>query len=139
MPLLDSALEDDEAGSASPDERVAQVPGLLSTCPERLELPTFGSVPMTGSDSRSYRRFARGGLVVVEFLLGRGATVTALTAELTGARDEALHAPDLIEPESLKALRGLQRGGVIHHEKRLTTFDLSSKMFTTFGHRRAAW
>lgn len=51
--------------------------------------------------------------VVVEFLLGRGATVTALTAELTGARDEALHAPDLIEPEALNALRGLERGRVI--------------------------
>jgi predicted nucleic acid-binding protein len=52
--------------------------------------------------------------VVVEFLLGRAATVEALTAELTGTRDEALHAPDLIEPEALNALRGLERGAVIN-------------------------
>lgn len=51
--------------------------------------------------------------VVVEFLLGRRSIVEALTAELSGALDEALHAPELIEPEALNAFRRLERSGVI--------------------------
>ncbi|MEA2213661.1 MAG: hypothetical protein QOF83_3609 [Solirubrobacteraceae bacterium] len=49
----------------------------------------------------------------VEFLLGRISAVEAITAELTGAQDEALHAPELIEPEALNALRRLERSGAI--------------------------
>jgi predicted nucleic acid-binding protein len=37
--------------------------------------------------------------------------VEAITAELTGALDEALHASELIEPEALNALRRLARIG----------------------------
>ena len=44
--------------------------------------------------------------VAVEFLLGRRSTVDAVTAELSGALDEALHAPELIEPETLQPLSG---------------------------------
>lgn len=51
--------------------------------------------------------------VVVEFLLGRARTIEAITRELSGARDEALHAPELIEPEALNSLRRLLRGGAI--------------------------
>jgi predicted nucleic acid-binding protein len=42
--------------------------------------------------------------LLVEFLLGRRGTIEAITRELSGALDEALHAPELIEPEVLNAL-----------------------------------
>ena len=51
--------------------------------------------------------------VLVEFLLGREKTIEAVTRELSGALEEALHAPELIEPEALNALRRLQRAGAI--------------------------
>ena len=37
--------------------------------------------------------------------------IDAVTRELSGSLDEALHAPDLIEPEVLNALRRLLRNG----------------------------
>ncbi len=43
--------------------------------------------------------------VLVGFLLGRASVIEAVNAELTDALDEALHAPDLIEPEALSAFR----------------------------------
>lgn len=49
--------------------------------------------------------------VLVEFLLGRRQVLEAITRELSGALDEALHAPELIEPEALNALRRLLRSG----------------------------
>ena len=49
--------------------------------------------------------------VLVEFLLGRRQVLEAVTRELSGALDEALHAPELIEPEALNALRRLLRNG----------------------------
>jgi predicted nucleic acid-binding protein len=39
--------------------------------------------------------------------------VEAITTELTGALDEALHAPELIEPEVLNALRRVERSSAI--------------------------
>jgi predicted nucleic acid-binding protein len=51
--------------------------------------------------------------VAVEFLLGRSSAVEAITTELTGALDEALHAPELIEPEVLNALRRVERSSAI--------------------------
>lgn len=50
---------------------------------------------------------------LVEFLLGRPEVIEAVTRELSGALDEALHAPELIEPEVLNALRRLLRSGHI--------------------------
>ncbi len=55
--------------------------------------------------------------VLVEFLLGRRGTVEAITRELSGALDEALHAPELIEPEALNALRRLLRYGAVSNLK----------------------
>ena len=49
--------------------------------------------------------------VLVEFLLGRAEVLEAVSRELSGALDEALHAPELIEPETLNALRRLLRNG----------------------------
>ncbi len=51
--------------------------------------------------------------VLVEFLLGRRQALEAVARELSGALDEALHAPELIEPEALNALRRLLRNSEI--------------------------
>jgi predicted nucleic acid-binding protein len=51
--------------------------------------------------------------VLTDFLLGRPQAVAALLGELASREHEPLHAPDLIEPETLNALRGLARGGRI--------------------------
>ena len=45
--------------------------------------------------------------VLTDFLLGRPQALDALQGELTGREYEALHAPELIEPETLNALRRL--------------------------------
>jgi predicted nucleic acid-binding protein len=47
--------------------------------------------------------------VLTDFLLGRPGTVDAVEAELAGREHEPLHAPELIEPETLNALRRLVR------------------------------
>jgi predicted nucleic acid-binding protein len=52
--------------------------------------------------------------VLVEFLLGRRHVLAAVTHELSGELDEALHAPELIEPEAMNALRRLLRGGEVN-------------------------
>jgi predicted nucleic acid-binding protein len=51
--------------------------------------------------------------VLTDFLLGRPETIAALEHELTSHEHEPLHAPELIEPETLNALRGLVRGRAI--------------------------
>ena len=50
---------------------------------------------------------------LTDFLLGRPPTVETLMAELRGREHEPLHAPELIEPETLNALRRLARSGVV--------------------------
>jgi predicted nucleic acid-binding protein len=51
--------------------------------------------------------------VLADFLLARPQTLNALERILVGREHEPLHAPELIEPEILSALRGLTRGGKI--------------------------
>src|SRR5215213_8633070 len=48
---------------------------------------------------------------VTDFLLGRPGTVDAIEAALAGAEQQPLHAPELIEPETLNALRRLVAHG----------------------------
>lgn len=55
--------------------------------------------------------------VLTDFLLGRSAALEAVQAELEGHEHEPLHAPELVEPETLNALRGLIRGGKITAER----------------------
>ena len=50
---------------------------------------------------------------LTDFLLGRPAALEAVLNELVGQEHEPVHAPELIEPETLNALRGLVRGGNI--------------------------
>jgi predicted nucleic acid-binding protein len=47
--------------------------------------------------------------VLTDFLLGRAAAVGAVEVELAAHEHEPLHAPELIEPETLNALRRLVR------------------------------
>ena len=51
--------------------------------------------------------------VLTDFLLGRPQTMVAVERELADREHEPLHAPDLIEPETLNALRRLARSGLV--------------------------
>jgi predicted nucleic acid-binding protein len=51
--------------------------------------------------------------VLTDFLLGRPQTLDALELALAGHEHEPMHAPDLIEPETLNALRRLALSGTV--------------------------
>jgi predicted nucleic acid-binding protein len=55
--------------------------------------------------------------VLIDFLLGRPAALTAVEEELAGREHESLHAPDLIEPETLNALRRLALSGAVTDQR----------------------
>lgn len=48
--------------------------------------------------------------VLTDFLLGRTEAVEAVDRELIGREHNPLHAPEVVEPETLNALRSLARG-----------------------------
>lgn len=50
---------------------------------------------------------------LVDFLLGRPAALDVLERELAGREQQPLHAPELIEPECLDALRRMALAGTI--------------------------
>jgi predicted nucleic acid-binding protein len=47
--------------------------------------------------------------VLTDFLLGRTEAIEAIDRELTGYEHDPLHAPEVVEPETLNALRSLAR------------------------------
>jgi predicted nucleic acid-binding protein len=51
--------------------------------------------------------------VLTDFLLGRPQAIDALERELAGHEHEPMHAPDVIEPETLNALRRMARSGAV--------------------------
>jgi len=51
--------------------------------------------------------------VLTDFLLGRAAALDALQRELADNEHQPLHAPQLIEPETLNALRRMAVGGLV--------------------------
>ncbi|HWH12955.1 MAG TPA: type II toxin-antitoxin system VapC family toxin [Solirubrobacteraceae bacterium] len=55
--------------------------------------------------------------VLTDFLLGRGPTVAALESELASSDQAPLHAPELIDLETLNALRRLARAGVVTDQR----------------------
>ncbi|MGH2914186.1 MAG: type II toxin-antitoxin system VapC family toxin [Solirubrobacteraceae bacterium] len=72
---------------------------------------------------------------LTDFLLGRPAALGAVLNELDGREHEALHGPELIEPETLNALRGLMRGGKITTERAgEAVTDLASIRLNRYPH-----
>jgi predicted nucleic acid-binding protein len=72
---------------------------------------------------------------LTDFLLGRLAAVETVLDELDGREHEPLHAPELIEPETLNALRGLARGGKITTERASEAVtDLASTRLIRYPH-----
>jgi predicted nucleic acid-binding protein len=73
--------------------------------------------------------------VLADFLLGRPQAVDALARELEGREHEPLHAPELIEPETLSALRGVARGGSVT-DRRATeaVSDLGAMRLVRYPH-----
>ena len=51
--------------------------------------------------------------VLTDFLLGRTEAVDAIEREMAGRAHEPLHAPEVVEPETLNALRHLVRAGAV--------------------------
>ena len=51
--------------------------------------------------------------VLTDFLLGRPEALSAIESELASREHEPLHAPELIETETLNALRRLARSGAV--------------------------
>ena len=55
--------------------------------------------------------------VLADFLLGRTEALAAVERETRERQHEPLHAPELVEPEILDALRKLVRGGVLSESR----------------------
>jgi predicted nucleic acid-binding protein len=80
---------------------------------------------------------------LTDALLGRSEAVEALDAELSNAGHTALHAPEVVEPEALNALRRLAGRGEIS-ERRATeaVADLAETRMIRYPHgplRRRIW
>ena len=81
--------------------------------------------------------------VLTDFLLGRPQTLDALERELAGREHEPMHAPELIEPETLNALRRLARADTVT-DRRATeaAADLASVRLVRYPHaplRERVW
>jgi predicted nucleic acid-binding protein len=73
--------------------------------------------------------------VLTDFLLGRTQSIEALEDALTGADHEPLHAPDLIELETLNALRRLVAAGRIEeHRAAEAMSDLGDARLIRYPH-----
>jgi predicted nucleic acid-binding protein len=72
---------------------------------------------------------------LTDFLLGRPAAVEAVHAAVTGVEQQPLHAPELIEPETLNALRKLVANGRLA-ERRATqaVSDLADARLVRYPH-----
>jgi predicted nucleic acid-binding protein len=55
--------------------------------------------------------------VLTDFLIGRAETIDAVEQTLKGRESEPLYAPELIEPETLNALRRLVAAGKVSDER----------------------
>jgi predicted nucleic acid-binding protein len=73
--------------------------------------------------------------ILADFLLGRPEAMVALDEALLDRPHEPLHAPELIEPEALNALRGLVRGGVVSdHRAAEAMHDLAALRLVRHPH-----
>lgn len=73
--------------------------------------------------------------VLIDFLLGRSQTVRAVERELAGREHEPLHAPELIEPETLNALRRFAIDGTVTARRATEAVrDLSNTRLMRYPH-----
>lgn len=73
--------------------------------------------------------------LLTDFLLGRPQALSALEEELAGREHEPLHAPELIELETLNALRRLARAGAISdHRADEAVTDLTAVRLIRYPH-----
>jgi len=73
--------------------------------------------------------------ILTDFLLGRRQTVDALARELAGREQEPLHAPELVEPETLNALRRLALGGSVTDQRASeAAADLTNARLVRYPH-----
>jgi predicted nucleic acid-binding protein len=81
--------------------------------------------------------------VLTDFLLGRPEALSAVESELAGGEHEPLHAPELIEPETLNALRRLARSGAVTvHRAGEAAADLAHTRLMRYPHaplRERVW
>jgi predicted nucleic acid-binding protein len=81
--------------------------------------------------------------VLTDFLLGRPETLDAVVDALSGREHEPLHAPELIEPETLNALRRLARSGAIEDRRAAEAVaDLGAARLIRYPHpplRERVW
>jgi predicted nucleic acid-binding protein len=61
--------------------------------------------------------------VLTDFLLGRSEAVEAVDREMIGHEQDPLHAPEVVEPETLNALRSLVRGRAITDQRACEAVD----------------
>jgi predicted nucleic acid-binding protein len=61
--------------------------------------------------------------VLTDFLLGRTAAVEAIDRELAGREHDPLHAPEVVEPETLNALRSLVRDRAVTDQRASEAVD----------------
>jgi predicted nucleic acid-binding protein len=73
--------------------------------------------------------------VLTDFLLGRPAALDAVERVLAEREHEPLHAPELIEPETLNALRRLARHGAVSQRRALEAVaDLANVRLIRYPH-----
>jgi predicted nucleic acid-binding protein len=81
--------------------------------------------------------------VLADFLVGEPQALRAVERELSAHEHEPLHAPELIEPETLNALRGLVRGRAISERRAMEAVgDLGSARLLRYPHpplRERVW
>jgi predicted nucleic acid-binding protein len=79
---------------------------------------------------------------LTDFLLGRPAAHRVLEREMAGREHEPLHVPELVEPETLNALRRLAGGAVTNQRATEAVSDLMSVRLMRYPHaplRQRVW
>jgi predicted nucleic acid-binding protein len=80
---------------------------------------------------------------LTDFLLGRPQAVDTLERELAGREHEPLHAPELVEPETLNALRRLAAAGSVTDRRASeAVLDLANTRVVRYPHdplRERVW
>jgi predicted nucleic acid-binding protein len=80
---------------------------------------------------------------LTDFLLGRAEALEVFERELAGREHEPLHAPELVEPETLNALRRLSAAGTVTDRRASeAVLDLANTRLVCYPHeplRERVW